>query len=84
MKIKLVDDWKDFLKWYETWAAGVGIAGTFAWHQIPDEWRQLLMANKYATYAVAAVFALTMIGSVVAQPKLAGVTAKRDDNDVAH
>lgn len=74
MKIKLVTDWKDFLKWYETWAALAGMAGTFGWHHMPDEWKTMLLANKYAPYAVGAMFILTMIGSLVAQPKLPGAS----------
>jgi hypothetical protein len=70
--MKLVKDWKDFPKWFETWAATVGLAGSAAWHHIPDEWRQLLMNWKYAPYAVGALFVLTMVGTLVAQPSLAG------------
>ena len=76
--MKLVDDWKQFPKWFETWAATAGLAGSVAWHRIPDEWRALLMNWKYAPYAVGAMFVLTMIGTLVAQPSLAGAPKKEE------
>ena len=78
MKIKLVDDWKQFPKWLETWAASAGIAGTYAWHHIPVEWQQLLLNSKYAQYGVIAMFVLTMLGTLVAQPSLAGAQKKEE------
>lgn len=74
--MKLVSDWKDFPKWFETWAATAGFAGCIAWNHMPEEWKQLLVAWKYAPYAAGAMFVLTMIGTLVAQPKLPG--ARRD------
>jgi hypothetical protein len=72
MKLKLVADWRDFLKWYETWAAMLGMAGVFAWHHIPQEWQGKLMDSHWGIYIAMAGFGATMLGSLVAQPKLPG------------
>ena len=79
MKLKLVADWRDFPKWIETWAASAGIAGTYAWHRIPPEWQQMLLNSKYAQYGVIAMFLLTMLGTLVAQPSLPGAQHHEGD-----
>jgi hypothetical protein len=71
MGMKLVSDAKDFLKWFETWAAMLGLALSFGWHALPPEFQQLIL-NKYGMYAAGALFILSMVGSLVAQPKLPG------------
>jgi len=60
--MKLVDDWKDFWKWYSTWVITFLAMLPTMWMQIPDEYKAMI-PEQYMGY----IGVTLAIGSVLSR-----------------
>ena len=51
-KPELVDDWKDFLKWYSSWSHILVANAGAAWLALPEDWRGAVPVEVLAGLAI--------------------------------
>lgn len=64
--MKLVDDAKDFWKWYSTWAMSLAAAIPFAWQEAPQDIKDKI-PEEWMPWIVAAVLVAGLVGRVKKQ-----------------
>ena len=64
--MRLVDDWKDFWKWYSTWIGAAIAAVPVVWMQLPADLKAYIPESWYP-YIMAGMFVAMVLGRIDAQ-----------------
>lgn len=68
MKLRLVNDWRDWWKWYSTHATLFNVAMISAWRELPAEWQSSIPLSLVLTLAVIALV-LGFVGRLIEQTR---------------